>query len=50
MAIINFLEELCNAGKYGFSSPQGPLADSDALARARVSEVFLLAEECTVAW
>ena len=50
MAIINYLEELCNAGQYGFSSPHGSLIGSDALARARVGEVLTLAEECTVAW
>lgn len=50
MAIIIFLEELFSTGQYGLLSPQGPLAGSDALARARVSEILILAEECTVAW
>ena len=50
MAIINFLEELCEGGEYGLSSPRGSLFGDDALARARVCEVLTLAEECTVAW
>lgn len=50
MAMINYLEELCNTGQYGFSSPHGPLMGKDGLARARVGEVLSLAEECTIAW
>lgn len=50
MAIMGFLEELCNSGQYGFSSPHDPLIPTEPLARARVSEVLSLAEELTVAW
>lgn len=50
MSIINYLEELCNNGEYGFSSPHGSLLGKDALDRARTGEVLSLAEECTVAW
>ena len=50
MAMINYLEELCNTGQYGFSASRGSLVGKDALAKARVGEVLSLAEECTVAW
>ena len=50
MSIINYLEELCNNGEYGFSSPHGSLVGTDALARARIGEILSLAEECTTAW
>jgi hypothetical protein len=50
MAIINYLEELCNTGQYSFFSPRGSLIGDNSLARARVCEVLALAEECTVAW
>lgn len=50
MSIVNYLEELCNNGDYGFSSPHGSLVEADPLARARIGEVLSLAEECTVAW
>ena len=50
MSIINYLEELCNNGEYGLSSPHGPLVGTDALSRARNGEVLGLAEECTIAW
>ena len=50
VAMINFLEELCNNRQYGFSAPRGSLVGETALSRARTSEVLTLAEECTVAW
>lgn len=50
MAIINFLEELCEGKQYGFHSPTGPLMPLDGLARARETEILTLAEELTVGW
>lgn len=50
MAIIKYLEELCNTQQYGFSAPNGSFAGTDALERARIAEVSTLAEECTTAW
>lgn len=50
MAIINFLEELCEAGSFGFSSPRGSLTGSTALERFKNMEVQTLAEEVLVAW
>ena len=50
MAIINYLEELCNSNQYGFSSPYGSLVGESALAKTRICEVLTLAKECTVAW
>lgn len=49
-AIMSFLEELCNANQYGFSSPHGPLVGQDALSRARAAEVMTVAEELQVEW
>lgn len=50
MAIINFLEELCEKREYGFSSPHGPLTGNTPLERARNTEIQGLAEELTVGW
>lgn len=50
MAIISYLEEICNSNQFGFSAPHGSLVGEDALARARVVELTTLAEELTVSW
>ena len=50
MSIINYLEELCNTGENGFSSPHGPMVGTGPLSRARIGEILSLAEECTIAW
>lgn len=50
MAVINFLEDLCETKQYGFSSPTGPLMPNDALARARETEILTLAEELLTGW
>lgn len=50
MAIINFLEELCETKQYGFSSPTGPLMPTNTLARARETEILTLAEELLTGW
>jgi glutathione S-transferase len=50
MSIIHYLEELCNSGEYGFSSPHGSFVGRNALSRARIGEILSLAEECTIAW
>lgn len=50
MAIISFLEDLCEAGDYGFSSPTGRLMPTKPLERARETEILSLAEELTVGW
>lgn len=50
MAIINLLEEFCEKKQYGFSSPTGPLMPTNALEKARATEILILAEELTVGW
>lgn len=50
MAIIHFLEELCETKPDGFTSPAGPLLPTQALERARETEILGLAEELTVGW
>ncbi|KXL48842.1 hypothetical protein M433DRAFT_21842 [Acidomyces richmondensis BFW] len=50
MAIISYLEEICNSNQLGFSAPHGSLFGEDALARARVVELTTLAEELTASW
>lgn len=50
MAIINFLEEMCESGNHGFSSPSGPLMPTNVLEKAREMEILGLAEELTVGW
>ena len=51
-AILNFLDELCDMGQWGF--PQSPYSKRRsvdyALQRARVTEIRTLAEECLVSW
>ena len=51
-AILNFLEELCDEGKWGFpKSPytmRGP--GDNLLERARITEIRTLAEESLVSW
>lgn len=49
-AIMYFLEELCNANQYGFTSPRGSLMGETALERAKMEEIMGLAEECMVGW
>lgn len=50
MAIINFLEEFCEAGLHGFSSPHGPLTGTTTIQRVKNVEIQTLAEELVVAW
>ena len=50
LAIMNFLEEICDAGMYGFPKSKYSMHGTDVLDRARNSEVLSLADECTVAW
>lgn len=51
-AILNFLEELCDEGKWGFPKSPFPMRGNvhDPLERARITEVRTLAEECLVSW
>jgi glutathione S-transferase len=50
LAIMNFLDELCDAGLYGFPKSKYSMHGTDALERARNTEVLTLADECTSAW
>ena len=51
-AILNFLDELCDEEKWGFPKSAYPMRGDadDPLARARITEVRTLAEECLVSW
>lgn len=51
-AILNFLDELCDEGKWGFPRSPYPVRGSpdDALERARITEIRTLAEECLAGW
>lgn len=51
-AILNFLDELCDAERWGFPKSAYPIRGDadDPLERARITEVRTLAEECLVSW
>ncbi len=51
-AILDFLDELCDEGKWGFPKSAYPMRGNvgDPLERARITEVRTLAEECLVSW
>ncbi|KAJ9637361.1 hypothetical protein H2199_007648 [Coniosporium tulheliwenetii] len=50
LAIINYLDELCDAGASGFPLSRYSMRGADPLTRARHNELLALADECTVAW
>jgi glutathione S-transferase len=51
-AIINFLDDLCDAGQWGFPKSLYPMrgGKEDMVERARITEVRTLAEECLATW
>lgn len=51
-AILDFLDELCNQGRWGFPKSPYPMRGGadDPLERARITEIRTLAEECLVTW
>jgi glutathione S-transferase len=50
LAIIHFLDELCDAGFHGFLKPKYSINGTNAFKRERNTEVLALADECTIAW
>jgi glutathione S-transferase len=50
LAIMSYLDELCDSGEHGFPQSAYPMRGADTLERARVSELLLLADECTSMW
>jgi glutathione S-transferase len=50
LAIMNYLDELCDAGAQGFPKSAYSMRGEDALNRARVTELMCLADELTIAW
>jgi glutathione S-transferase len=50
IAIINYIDEFCDAGKDGFPKSMYSMRGTDSLSRARQSELMSLAEECTIGW
>ncbi len=50
LAIINYIDELCDAGASGFPKSAYPMHGATPLARAREAELLALADECTIAW
>jgi glutathione S-transferase len=50
IAIMNYLDELCDSAQDGFPKSQYPMRGTDALSRARHAELLALADECTIAW
>ncbi|OBT68123.1 hypothetical protein VE03_01448 [Pseudogymnoascus sp. 23342-1-I1] len=50
LAIMNYLDELCDSGHEGFPLSQYSMRGADALSRARQTALLALADECTVAW
>jgi glutathione S-transferase len=50
VAIMNYVNEHCNAGANGFPKSQYSMLGADALSRARETELLTLAYECTVGW
>ncbi|KAK4981074.1 hypothetical protein LTR66_008412 [Elasticomyces elasticus] len=50
LAIMNYLDELCDAGHNDFPLSRYSMRGADALSRARITEVVALADECTTSW
>ncbi|KAF4957859.1 hypothetical protein FSARC_11155 [Fusarium sarcochroum] len=50
IAIMNYLDELCDAGELGFPKSLYSMRGKDALSRARVTELLCLADELTTSW
>jgi len=50
LAIMNCLDEICDAGSHGFPKSKYSMRGANALERARNMEVLALADECTTAW
>lgn len=50
LAIISYLDELCDSGKGGFPKSAYPMRGANALGRAHVMELLALADECTISW
>lgn len=50
IAIMNYLDELCDRGENGFPLSAYPMRGADALERARNNELLALADECTSMW
>ncbi|KAF9768129.1 hypothetical protein IL306_014603 [Fusarium sp. DS 682] len=50
LAIMNYLDELCDSGEHGFPKSAYSMRGEDALGRARVTELMCLADELTIAW
>ncbi|KAF4456876.1 hypothetical protein F53441_1087 [Fusarium austroafricanum] len=50
LAIMNYLDELCDAGEHDFPKSECSMRGDDALSRARVTELMCLADELTIAW
>ncbi|KFY32258.1 hypothetical protein V493_00362 [Pseudogymnoascus sp. VKM F-4281 (FW-2241)] len=50
LAIINYLDELCDSGHQGFPLSHYSMRGADALGRARQTALLALADECTIAW
>lgn len=50
LAIMNYLDELCDSGQHGFPPSPYPMRGADALARARETALLGWADECTIAW
>lgn len=47
LAIMNYLDELCDNGAEGFPRSLHSMRGADVLERARINEVVALADECT---
>jgi glutathione S-transferase len=50
LAIMNYLDELCESGSEGFPRAKYSMRGTDTLSRARVTELLALADELTTAW
>ncbi|CAH0055620.1 unnamed protein product [Clonostachys solani] len=50
IAIMNYLDELCDAGEQGFPKSQYLMRGKDGLSRARVTGLMCLADELTISW
>ncbi|UKZ64208.1 uncharacterized protein TrAtP1_005429 [Trichoderma atroviride] len=50
LAIMSYLDELCDNGEEGFPRSRYSMRGADALQRAHVNGVIALADECTTQW
>ncbi|VUC25650.1 unnamed protein product [Clonostachys rosea] len=50
LAIMNYLDELCDAGEHGFPRSRYSMRGEDAMSRAKVTGLMCLADELTVSW